>query len=80
MSKARKLATMPDIASQAKAQVAGKLDWVGMNHIEMPLILEAGGQHPVQASSWFDNCEQNSKTYFTFCDASVKIFISTAYN
>jgi len=51
MSKANKLALMPDIASHAKAQVAGKLDWVGMNHIEMPLILETEGQRPVQASA-----------------------------
>lgn len=51
MSKGNKLASMPDIASHAKAQVAGKLDWVGMNHIEMPLILEADGQRPVQASA-----------------------------
>lgn len=51
MSKVNKLAAMPDIASHAKAQVAGKLDWVGMNHIEMPLILEADGQRPVQASA-----------------------------
>ncbi len=51
MSNAKKLAQMPDIASHAKAQVAGKLDWVGMNHIEMPLILETEGQHPVQASA-----------------------------
>jgi len=51
MTKASKLALMPDIASSAKAQVSGKLDWVGMNHIEMPLILEAQGQRPVQASA-----------------------------
>jgi GTP cyclohydrolase I len=51
MRKANKLASMPDIASHAKVQVAGKLDWVGMNHIEMPLILEADGQRPVQASA-----------------------------
>ncbi|TVR98677.1 MAG: GTP cyclohydrolase I FolE2 [Wenzhouxiangellaceae bacterium] len=31
---------MPDIASHAKAQVAGRLDWVGMNHIELPILLE----------------------------------------
>lgn len=51
MTKANKLAQMPDIASQAKAQVAGRLDWVGMNHIEMPLLLEVDGASPVQASA-----------------------------
>jgi len=30
-------AIMPDIASQPNTQAAGKLDWVGMNHIEIPV-------------------------------------------
>ena len=34
------LSQMPDIASHARAQVAGKLDWVGMNHIEVPIFLD----------------------------------------
>ncbi len=34
------MANMPDIASHAKVQVAGKLDWVGMNHIELPVLLD----------------------------------------
>ncbi len=40
------IAVMPDIASHAEAQVAGKLDWVGMNDIEMPVFLDGpnGGQ------------------------------------
>ena len=39
------LREMPDIANDAKAEVAGKLAWVGMNEIEMPVRIEddAGG-------------------------------------
>lgn len=51
MSKTTKLADMPDIASHAKAQVAGKLDWVGMNHIEMPVLLDGGNGKQIQSSA-----------------------------
>jgi GTP cyclohydrolase I len=36
---------MPDIANEARPEVAGKLAWVGMNQIEMPVRIEddAGG-------------------------------------
>jgi GTP cyclohydrolase I len=39
------LRDMPDIANDARAEVAGALDWVGMNEIEMPVRIEddAGG-------------------------------------
>ncbi|MCU0990021.1 MAG: GTP cyclohydrolase FolE2 [Xanthomonadales bacterium] len=39
------LRDMPDIANEARPEVAGKLDWVGMNEIEMPVRIEddAGG-------------------------------------
>jgi GTP cyclohydrolase I len=39
------LREMPDIANEAKAEVAGELAWVGMNEIEMPVRIEddAGG-------------------------------------
>lgn len=39
------LRDMPDIASDARAEVAGSLAWVGMNEIEMPVRIEddAGG-------------------------------------
>ncbi|MGK2926342.1 MAG: GTP cyclohydrolase FolE2 [Lysobacterales bacterium] len=39
------LRDMPDIANEARPEVAGKLDWVGMNQIEMPVRIEddAGG-------------------------------------
>ncbi|QOC24216.1 GTP cyclohydrolase I FolE2 [Wenzhouxiangella sp. AB-CW3] len=31
---------MPDIASHADPQVAGQLDWVGMNEIELPIMID----------------------------------------
>ncbi|MGH8036016.1 MAG: GTP cyclohydrolase, FolE2/MptA family, partial [Lysobacterales bacterium] len=36
---------MPDIANEARAEVAGEMAWVGMNEIEMPVRIEddAGG-------------------------------------
>lgn len=34
------LREMPDIANEAKAEVAGELAWVGMNEIEMPVRIE----------------------------------------
>ena len=39
------LRDMPDIANEARPEVAGKLAWVGMNEIEMPVRIEddAGG-------------------------------------
>lgn len=39
------LRDMPDIANEAKPEVAGELAWVGMNEIEMPVRIEddAGG-------------------------------------
>ncbi len=39
------LRDMPDIANEVSAEVAGKLAWVGMNEIEMPVRIEddAGG-------------------------------------
>ncbi len=41
MSKsAERIARMPDVASQAQSQVAGRLDWVGMNRMEMPIRIE----------------------------------------
>ena len=34
------LRDMPDIANEERASVAGKLEWVGMNDIEMPVQIE----------------------------------------
>jgi GTP cyclohydrolase I len=33
--------TLPDVAADVKAKVAGRLEWVGMSEIEMPLCLNA---------------------------------------
>lgn len=46
-----KMAKMPDIATHARAQVAGKLDWVGMNHIEVPVLLENADGRQVQSTA-----------------------------
>ncbi|MFK8012603.1 MAG: GTP cyclohydrolase FolE2 [Marinicellaceae bacterium] len=35
------LCTLPDVAADVKAKVAGKLEWVGMSEIEMPIQLNA---------------------------------------
>ena len=42
---------MPDVAAEAQMHLAGALDWVGMDEIEMPILLAgAGGQaHRVDA-------------------------------
>ena len=32
---------MPDVANQSCATTEGTLDWVGMSHIEVPLMLAA---------------------------------------
>lgn len=40
---------MPDIASHAEPQVAGSLDWVGMNEIELPIQIEDADGRRMQA-------------------------------
>lgn len=41
-----KVANMPDVASQVEPQIAGQLDWVGMNEIELPVTLNGSdGRH-----------------------------------
>ena len=45
------IARMPDIASHDNAQVAGTLDWVGMNHIELPIFLDGPDGDRVQTSA-----------------------------
>lgn len=42
---------MPDVASHAQAQVGGRLDWVGMNTIEMPVLLDATDGRHVQTTA-----------------------------
>jgi GTP cyclohydrolase I len=49
---------MPDIAKEARAQVAGRLDWVGMEHIEVPVSLPLGDGRvstaPARVSAFVD--------------------------
>ena len=42
---------MPDVANQSCATTEGTLDWVGMSHIEVPLMLALHGEAPRQASA-----------------------------
>ena len=51
MSNKIKLASMPDIATHAEVQVAGKLDWVGMNEIELPILLDGPDGRQVQTNA-----------------------------
>ncbi len=51
MDMKRRLESMPDIASHAQAQVAGKLDWVGMNEIEMPVFVDIGDGERMQVAA-----------------------------
>ena len=44
-------ALMPDVASHAEVQVAGKLDWVGMNAIELPVFLDGDDGQRVQTNA-----------------------------
>ena len=40
------ICTLPDVAADVKAKVAGTLEWVGMSEIEMPLCLNADIEVP----------------------------------
>ncbi len=42
---------MPDVANQSCATTEGTLDWVGMSHIEVPLMLALHGDAPRQVSA-----------------------------
>ncbi|MGY5450658.1 GTP cyclohydrolase FolE2 [Agarivorans sp. MS3-6] len=42
---------MPDIANSSQAQTEGKLDWVGMSEIEMPILLAFENQAPARVSA-----------------------------
>ncbi|MBY6018831.1 GTP cyclohydrolase FolE2 [Halomonas denitrificans] len=42
---------MPDVATSAKAQVTGTLDWVGMSNIEMPMTIKADDGQARQIST-----------------------------
>ena len=46
--------SMPDIANQSTAQTEGKLDWVGMGNIEMPLMVATQGEAERMVSAHID--------------------------
>jgi GTP cyclohydrolase I len=46
--------SMPDIANHTKAQTEGKLDWVGMSNIEMPIMLDSKDQSARMVSAFVD--------------------------
>lgn len=46
--------SMPDIANHTTAQTEGKLDWVGMSNIEMPLMVLSKGQPERMVSAHID--------------------------
>ena len=45
------IALLPDIANEQQVEVAGKLDWVGMNEIEMPVRIEDDAGGLIQSSA-----------------------------
>ena len=45
---------MPDIANHTTAQTEGKLDWVGMSNIEMPVMLASQGEPERMVSAFVD--------------------------
>ncbi len=49
MSASTKVIQMPDVATHAEVKVAGTLDWVGMNDIELPILLETADGHCIPA-------------------------------
>ncbi|NEZ03831.1 GTP cyclohydrolase I FolE2 [Wenzhouxiangella sp. XN201] len=46
-----KVANLPDVASQVEAQIAGQLDWVGMNEIELPVLLDGSDGRRMQTTA-----------------------------
>ncbi|WP_448211793.1 GTP cyclohydrolase FolE2 [Colwellia sp. MEBiC06753] len=46
--------SMPDIANHTTAQTEGKLDWVGMSNIEMPIMVSAKDQPEKMVSAHID--------------------------
>lgn len=45
------LRDMPDIANEARPSVAGKLEWVGMNDIELPVRIEDDQGNLIQSTA-----------------------------
>ncbi|MGL1957746.1 MAG: GTP cyclohydrolase FolE2 [Colwellia sp.] len=46
--------SMPDIANHTTAQTEGKLDWVGMSNIEMPIMVSSKGESERMVSAHVD--------------------------
>jgi len=46
--------TMPDIANHTTAQTEGKLDWVGMSNIEMPIVVLSKGEPEKMVAAYID--------------------------
>lgn len=46
--------SMPDIANHATAQTEGKLDWVGMSNIEIPMMISSKGEAERMVSAHVD--------------------------
>ena len=46
--------SMPDIANHTTAQTEGKLDWVGMNNIEMPIMVASNDEAERMVSAHID--------------------------
>jgi GTP cyclohydrolase I len=46
--------SMPDIANHTTAQTQGKLDWVGMSNIEMPIMLDSKDESARMVSAFVD--------------------------
>ena len=46
-----KLRNMPDIANEARPGIGGKLSWVGMNDIEMPVHIEDDAGRVIQSTA-----------------------------
>lgn len=65
MDMKQQTSTLPDIASQPHDELAGKLDWVGMNRIEMPVRIPGGDgvttQTPAQISAFVDLGESEAR-------------------
>jgi GTP cyclohydrolase I len=50
------LREMPDIANEVRASVSGKLEWVGMNDIEMPVRIEDDQGNMIQSTACVTAC------------------------
>ena len=51
MASSQNVISMPDVASHAETAVSGRLDWVGMNDIELPIELASGASGSISAQA-----------------------------